>query len=71
MTKQTYTTLIPEKSSDKKQLRSITNVQNMIKIFEAFKKYQLQSGKANDSPEVLYIDKKIREFKNDLMILIK
>ncbi|MPN34488.1 hypothetical protein SDC9_181982 [bioreactor metagenome] len=52
-----------------KDRRVLNNTQNMLKVFQAFRKYQMQSGKAFDSPEILYINKKIQEFEDDLLLL--
>lgn len=69
MIKQFNTALLPGNGEDQKILRIMGNTQNMQKIFQAFKKYQLQLGKADDAPEILYIDNKINEFEEDLQTL--
>lgn len=57
-------------SGGRKQLyRVIRNTQNMLKIFRACKAVQLKSGKAEDSPEIVYINIKICEFENDVQVL--
>lgn len=63
------TTVMMENGQVDELLRVMSNTQNMLKIFKAYKIIQLRSGKTDDSPEIIYIDKKIREFENDFQIL--
>ena len=58
-----------EKERMDESLRVTRNTQKMLNRFETFRKIQLQSGKADDNPEIIFISKKIHEFEKDLQTL--
>jgi hypothetical protein len=49
--------------------RVMRNTKKSLNGFKTFKKIQLQSGKTDDNPEVVFINKKIQEFEKDLQTL--
>lgn len=71
MSEELSTARPPENSITGKTARALNNTQNMIRVFQAFKTHQRQLGKPDDGPEILYIDGKIAEFKEDVQILKK
>jgi hypothetical protein len=69
MTKYLNSSSNTEKEQTDETLRVIRKIQKMLNGFETFRKMQLQSGKAEDNPEIIFINKKIHEFEKDLQTL--
>nr|WP_319490012.1 hypothetical protein [uncultured Caproiciproducens sp.] len=69
MTKHLNITIKKEKEQMDESSLVIRNIQKILNGFETSRKMQLQSGKADDNPEIIFINKKIHEFEKDLQTL--